>query len=205
MLYNQKSNLPVLKTGHSQIINNIELCYIEYMHVSLGVWGDWLLISRIPVIGWLVSVLGTLQRVLVVPVLAGSGDPPSNPFFVGIGKGSFLKALFQYAEFICCEGSLSDVQPGNKEKGYLAYLRLVGAAYFLKYRSSYRGTKSPVTLYHSCQSALLLDNMQNGWTKSGNMYGSKPRMKKFSAFTHSSTITVAEDSLDSLHVGTGRI
>ena len=85
-----------------------------------------------------------------------------NPFFVGIGKGSFLKALFQYAEFICCEGSLSDVQPGNKEKGYLAYLRLVGAAYFLKYRSSYRGTKSPVTLYHSCQSALLLDNMQNG-------------------------------------------
>ena len=77
MLYNQKSNLPVLKTGHSQIINNIELCYIEYMHVSLGVWGDWLLISRIPVIGWLVSVLGTLQRVLVVPALAGSGDPPS--------------------------------------------------------------------------------------------------------------------------------
>jgi len=77
MLYNQKSNLPVLKTGHSQIINNIELCYIEYMHVSLGAWGDWLLISRIPVIGWLVSVLGTLQRVLVVPVLAGSGDPPS--------------------------------------------------------------------------------------------------------------------------------
>jgi len=78
-------------------------------------------------------------------------------FFVGIGKGSFLKALFQYAEFTCCEGSLSDVQPGNKEKGYLAYLKLVGAAYFLKYRSSYRGTKSPVTLYHSCQSSSLLD------------------------------------------------
>ena len=73
-----------------------------------------------------------------------------NPFFVGIGKGSFLKAFFMFPEFMCIEGSLSDVDERNKEQGYLAFLRLVGTAYFLMHRASYRGNKSPVNLYHSC-------------------------------------------------------
>ena len=30
-------------------------------------------------------------------------------FFAGIGKGSFLRALYTHAEFICSSGSLSDV------------------------------------------------------------------------------------------------
>ena len=79
-----------------------------------------------------------------------------NPFFSGIGKGSFLKAFYTHAEFICSNGSLSDIDPNNKE-GYLSFLRLVGTAYFLKYRGTYQGTKSPVYLFHSCKSTSSLE------------------------------------------------
>ena len=48
----------------------------------------------------------------------------------GIGKGSFLRALF--AEFIKSSGSISDVNIVSKEQGYLAFLRLVGTTYFLQ-------------------------------------------------------------------------
>ncbi len=80
-----------------------------------------------------------------------------NPFFSGIGKGMFLKAHFTYAEFINSNGSLSDVNVDRKERGYLAFLRLVGTAYFLKHRASYRGNKSPINLYHSCPSTTELE------------------------------------------------
>ena len=52
--------------------------------------------------------------------------------------------------------SLSDIDPNNKE-GYLSFLRLVGTAYFLKYRGTYQGTKSPVHLFHSCKSTSSLE------------------------------------------------
>ena len=77
-----------------------------------------------------------------------------NPFFAGIGKGSFLRGFYMYAEFISTDGSLSDV---NNDEGYLAFLRLVGTSYFLKHRASYKGTKSPVQLYNSCQATTKLD------------------------------------------------
>ena len=79
-----------------------------------------------------------------------------NPFFSGIGKGSFLKAFYTHAEFICSNGSLSDIDPNNEE-GYHSFLRLVGTAYFLKYRGTYQGTKSPVHLFHSCKSTSSLE------------------------------------------------
>ena len=50
-----------------------------------------------------------------------------NPFFAGIGKGSFLKAFYTHAEFISSDGSLSNIDPNN-EQGYLSFLRLVGTA-----------------------------------------------------------------------------
>ena len=86
-----------------------------------------------------------------------------NPFFAGIGKGSFLRALFTFPEFITTEESLSNVQPCNKEQGYLSFLRLVGTAYFLTHRASYRGNKSPVNLYHSCQSGTSLMDKHITW------------------------------------------
>ena len=45
------------------------------------------------------------------------------------------------------KGSLSH---WKSEDSYLAFLRLVGTTYFIKYRSTYRETKSPVTLFNSC-------------------------------------------------------
>ena len=66
-----------------------------------------------------------------------------------------MKAFFAFPDFICMEGSLGDINERNKEKGYLAFLRLVGTAYFLMHKASYRGNKSPVNLYHSCESTSI--------------------------------------------------
>ena len=41
-----------------------------------------------------------------------------NPFFAGIGKGSFLRAFYMYAEFISADGSLSDL---SNDEGYLVF------------------------------------------------------------------------------------
>ena len=94
----------------------------------------------------------TLQTVL--QSLYASTGCDYNPFFAGIGKGSFLKAFYTHAEFICSDGSLSNIDPNN-EQGYLSFLRLVGTAYFLMYRATYHGTKSPVHLFHSCKSTSI--------------------------------------------------
>ena len=51
-------------------------------------------------------------------------------------------------------GSLSQWKPLDS---YLAFLRLVGTTYFIKYRSTYRGTKSPVTLFNSCIGTTIED------------------------------------------------
>ena len=64
-----------------------------------------------------------------------------------------------YAEFISTDGSLSDV---NNDEGYLTFLRLVGTSYFLKHRASYKGTKSPVQLYNSCQATTNWINTSSG-------------------------------------------
>ena len=55
----------------------------------------------------------------------------------------------RYSDFICgsANGSIAN---SKSPEAYLSFLRLVGTAYFLKYRSTYRGIKSPVTLFNSC-------------------------------------------------------
>ena len=78
-------------------------------------------------------------------------------FFSGVGKCSFFKAFCGYSDFICgprVNGSLSQ---WKSENSYLAFLRLVGTTYFVKYRSTYRGAKSPVTLFNSCTSTTIED------------------------------------------------
>ena len=55
------------------------------------------------------------------------------------------------------------MQPCNKEQGYLLFLRLVGTAYFLTHRACCRGNKSPVNLYHSCQSETSLLDKHITW------------------------------------------
>ena len=93
----------------------------------------------------------TLPLILQVVYVSTGCDYIS--FFAGLGKSSFLKALFTYSEFITSGvpvmGLLSDVTPQDSSKGYLAFLRLVGTTYFQKYRSKFP-SKSPIQLYHSC-------------------------------------------------------
>ena len=70
-------------------------------------------------------------------------------FFYGLGKSTFWNSFCRYSDFIC--GSVNGSIANSKSpEAYLSFLRLVGTAYFLKYRSTYRGTKSPVTLFNSC-------------------------------------------------------
>ena len=66
-------------------------------------------------------------------------------FFSGIGKSSFLKTFYQHSRFISsgkvrnAPGTLVDVNPDSNESsnGFLAFLRLVGTAYFKKYPRSF--------------------------------------------------------------------
>ena len=58
-------------------------------------------------------------------------------FFVGIGKATFMRIAFQHCEFI---NSDTTAFPGSlthtaqcKDKGFLAFIRLVGTVYFKKH------------------------------------------------------------------------
>ena len=64
-------------------------------------------------------------------------------FFSGVGKATFLRYFFQHATFITgatAEGSLADIQlnTGNFKRGFLAFLRLVGTAYYKKHNSAFQ-------------------------------------------------------------------
>lgn len=72
-------------------------------------------------------------------------------FFSGIGKASFMRYFYQYAEFI---SSGTDATPGTladtgleHNKGFLAFLRLVGTAYFKKHALAF-SMPSPVILFN---------------------------------------------------------
>ena len=63
-------------------------------------------------------------------------------FFYGIGKATFLRYFFQNASFITgsnAEGSLANVQLDNENfnKGFLAFIRLVGTVYYKKHASAF--------------------------------------------------------------------
>ena len=60
-------------------------------------------------------------------------------YFSGIGKVGFLNVFVQYAGFISgneVEGLLLQTSTGQKEWGFLAFIRLVGTAYFKKHLSA---------------------------------------------------------------------
>ena len=72
-------------------------------------------------------------------------------FFSHIGKASFLRYFFQYANFITgkvtpSKGTLADValQDNSYQKGFLAFLRLVGTVYYKKHAISF-GLPSPAS------------------------------------------------------------
>ena len=72
-------------------------------------------------------------------------------FFKGIGKQTFLKQFFRYADFITggnLPGSLADTDPTLRDRSFFAFARLVGATYFQKHSTCFAHT-SPEAYYHS--------------------------------------------------------
>ena len=67
-------------------------------------------------------------------------------FFSQIGKATFLRYYFQYATFISgreCKGTLADTEEESCNRGFLAFLRLIGTVYFKKHATCFE-TQSPV-------------------------------------------------------------
>ena len=59
-------------------------------------------------------------------------------FFSGVGKATFLRYIFSTVYGATAEGSLADIQltTGNFKRGFLAFLQLVGTAYYKKHTSA---------------------------------------------------------------------
>ena len=90
-----------------------------------------------------------LHQVLQTAYVSSGCDFVS--FFSGIGKASFLSALYTHAGFISSNtddlpGSLANVSPSSE--GFLAFIRLIGVIYFVKNCRAFQDY-SPENLYHS--------------------------------------------------------
>ena len=72
-------------------------------------------------------------------------------YFKGIGK-VFLNVLYQHATFITAgldpAGSLADITMENTQMGLLAFVRLVGCAYFKKHLTGFR-LDTPEAIFRS--------------------------------------------------------
>ena len=76
-------------------------------------------------------------------------------YFKGIGKVFFLNVLYQHATFITGGsdpvGTLADIHPDCEHLGLLAFVRLVGCAYFKKHLAGFKFS-TPEALFHSITS-----------------------------------------------------
>ena len=73
-------------------------------------------------------------------------------FFHGFGKTSFLSALYEYGDFICCNseeapGTVADIE---SESALLSFFRLVGCTYFRKHKPVFLPSyPMPATIFNS--------------------------------------------------------
>ena len=82
-------------------------------------------------------------------------------YFVGHGKSSFYKALFQYCRFITCQtdiryGCLSNTDHDTYRSGLLAFYRLIGCVYFQSNRVTLNEYDSPEQILKNCASDDVL-------------------------------------------------
>ena len=68
-----------------------------------------------------------------------------------------MQLLFSFLSLLRFHMWTQSLANSKSPDAYLAFLRLVGTTYFIKYRSTYRGTKSPVTLFNSCTGSSIED------------------------------------------------
>lgn len=92
------------------------------------------------------SLSATLVPQIFQTIFVASGCDYIS-FFSGIGKATFLRYFFQYAEFITSgrnntPGTLANVNldNGSFESGFLAFLRLIGVVYMKKHGSGFTTT-----------------------------------------------------------------
>ncbi len=90
-------------------------------------------------------------------------------FFSQLGKATFLRYFYQYGSFISSgqeyPGTLADtgLQQGVYERGYLAFLRLIGTVYFKKHCTGF-DTPSPTCHFQAfCQSNISAHQQHYAW------------------------------------------
>ena len=90
-------------------------------------------------------------------------------YFKSIGKSTFFNLFFQYAEFVCgvnMPGCLNETNPDNRESGFLAFIRLVGTAYFKKHLAAFSSLynhETPLHLFNSIDSSLSDQERHHKW------------------------------------------
>ena len=74
--------------------------------------------------------------------------------FKYLGKAILLNTFYQYATFI---GSLHQIQPENKDNGFLAIIQLIGTSYFKKHLAAFISLynyETPKQLFNSLDPSL---------------------------------------------------
>ena len=99
-----------------------------------------------------IIVQPTVERPLIIQAVYAATGCNYTSFFTGLSKSYFLKVLHQHAMFIASTetipGSLIDIR--NVESSTLAFIRLVGTAYFMKHRGAFcEATPSAQLIAHS--------------------------------------------------------
>ena len=93
-----------------------------------------------------------VQRTAILQMVYVATGCDYISYFKGIGKVFFLNVLYQHATFITAGldpgGSLADITMENTKMGLLAFVRLVGCAYFKKHLTGFR-LDTPEALFHS--------------------------------------------------------
>lgn len=106
------------------------------------------------------SAIPHAERPLVLMSLFVATGSDFTSYFRSIGKATFLKHFFQDASFItgsAMQSSLANFNLQMREFGFLAFLRLVGTAYFKKHLASvisHYNLETPTQLYNSISTSL---------------------------------------------------
>ena len=132
-----------------------------------------------------------LNRIMQTLYIATGCDYIS--YFKTIGKKTFLDTYYQHASFINgsrMPGCLSQTYPGNKEQGFLAFLRLVGTVYFRKHISTFSSRldcQTPNQLYNSISNHTSVADLHNIWfTKIRNIVSTVINTEEERVPSHSS-------------------
>ena len=100
-------------------------------------------------------------------------------FFSKMGKATFFKYFLQYASFITADtqsapGTLADTSLSSNSSGFLAFMRLIGTAYYKKYATGFANIsptahflkfKKPNLTNKQQHSEWLEDIRQNTWLR----------------------------------------